>query len=81
MDGEPPRGHRGCTSRIKELTPRKDSSRLRFGERALSLHVELLRVEVVSDQARDERALLVTELHTVALEAIQLFLGKEHADF
>ena len=54
---------------------------MRFGERALSLHVELLRVEVVSDQARDERALLVTELHTVALEAIQLFLGKEHADF
>jgi len=49
--------------------------------RALSLRAELLRVEVVSDQARDERALLVTELHAVALEAIQLFLGKEHADF
>jgi hypothetical protein len=44
------------------------------------LDADLLRVQMVSDQARDERALLVTEVQAIALEAIQLFLSKEHAD-
>jgi len=54
---------------------------MRIGGRELPPPAELLRVEVVSDQARNERALLVPELFAVALEAIQLFLGQEHADF
>jgi hypothetical protein len=66
--------------RHRGLTPRLVSSWSRAIEGELALDAELLSVQVVSDQARDERALLVTALHAILLEAIQLFPGEEDAD-
>ena len=55
------------------------SSRWRLVEGQLPLHAELRCVQVVSNQARDEGALLVAVLHAIPLEPMQLLLGEQDA--
>lgn len=63
------------------VTPSADALVARMAERQLPLYAKLLCVQVVTDQARDERALLVTALDAVALETLQLFVVEQYADF
>lgn len=62
------------------ITPSASALGSRLAVRELRLNVELLRVQVVPDQARDERALLVATLNAIALETFQLFVVEQHAD-
>ena len=63
------------------VTPSTGTLEVRLAEGELPLHAELLRVQMVPDQARDERAFLVTTLDAIALETLQLFVVEQHADF
>ena len=63
------------------VTPSASALAARMAERQLPLHAKLLRVQMVTDHARDERAFLVATLDAIALETLQLLVVEQHADF
>ena len=65
----------------REVTALAEAFGAGMVEREISLHAELLRVQVIPYQASDERALLVASLNAIALETVQLFVVEQHADF